>query len=315
MTAHNPSPSPVPSYASKSVMFLQSRHTDKGSYVQRWKALRNRNQNLPRLDWNSKAAGCSHQGNNGKEYSKLPADYSRSYTYDSTQFPSLSKASFITKCSGGNKSVYSDNYRNDRQKYQDKDRNVNLQVLIHFSRWKLNTNQQREQSESYKEIKGKKEVYNALSKALPNIAADNSDVTLSIGGTATGVTKVMYEKISRQKILSDRFHGTKEKDKNYANKTSDQTVQTKQGENEHNHVHSTDREKGQNTENINPEEKQTLLYKISREGSKSGSSEVVERKDPSYKKDGTTVAGLVLDLKKSDEFSSAETPNYLSTTN
>ncbi|KAL3866669.1 hypothetical protein ACJMK2_043951 [Sinanodonta woodiana] len=286
MTAHNPSPSPVSSYASKSVMFLQSRHTDKGSYVQRWKALRDRNQNLPNFDWNTKASGRAYQGDNVKQFSKLPVDYSRTYPYNSTQFPSLSKACVITKYSGGNKSISTESYRNERHKDKDKDRNINLKVLIHFSRWKLNTNQQREQSEPYKETKEKKIDYNALSKSLPNTAIDNSDVTLSIGGTVTGATKLMYQKFSKQKVLSDRFHATKEKDKNYAN---DQTVHIKPRENEHSHVHSKGKETEQNTGTINLEEKQTVLQKITREGSDFGSSVVVERKDNSSNMDGKTV--------------------------
>lgn len=37
------------------VAFVHPKLTERGSYIQRWKALRDRNKNLPKIDFNKKA--------------------------------------------------------------------------------------------------------------------------------------------------------------------------------------------------------------------------------------------------------------------
>ena len=50
-------PSPLSPGSQSPVSLVQPRHKNRGSYVQRWKVLRDRNKNLPKLDFNAKATG------------------------------------------------------------------------------------------------------------------------------------------------------------------------------------------------------------------------------------------------------------------
>ena len=50
-------PSPVSPGGQSPFALVQPRHKNRASYVQRWKVLRDRNKNLPQLDFNAKATG------------------------------------------------------------------------------------------------------------------------------------------------------------------------------------------------------------------------------------------------------------------
>ena len=56
MEKYHLDPSPSPSTESP-LPLIQPRHRNKVTYVQRWKVLRDRNKNLPKLDFNAKASG------------------------------------------------------------------------------------------------------------------------------------------------------------------------------------------------------------------------------------------------------------------
>lgn len=59
MTTHQTVPSPESApYMNSPIAFVQPLHRDKGSYVQRWKVLRERNRNLPKLDFNVNTFAC-----------------------------------------------------------------------------------------------------------------------------------------------------------------------------------------------------------------------------------------------------------------
>ncbi|KAL4227544.1 hypothetical protein ACF0H5_012987 [Mactra antiquata] len=83
------------------------KHRNRGTYIQRWKVLRDRNKSLPKLDFNAKASGTP------KKFQGA-GSFSRSQTYDSMKLPSISTCSVITGVSG--KSVHSDGYRRKEDK-------------------------------------------------------------------------------------------------------------------------------------------------------------------------------------------------------
>ncbi|KAJ8304878.1 hypothetical protein KUTeg_018461 [Tegillarca granosa] len=95
MTTYQTSSSPDSSRAISPTVLLQYRQKDKGSYVQRWKVLRDRNRNLPKLDFNIKATVIPK-----RQQRNYGIGLTRSYTMDSgTKLPSISTSSVITTAS------------------------------------------------------------------------------------------------------------------------------------------------------------------------------------------------------------------------
>lgn len=169
-------PSPVSPGGQSPLALVQPRQSNRASYVQRWKVLRDRNKNLPQLDFNSKATGVP------KKYTAagFPGGvFSRSYTYDAMKLPSISTASVITGVS--NISLNSDGYR--RRGRRDKKSTL-----------------QEQQSESLQDLSTLDKEYlgltASLSKSLTNLT-DKKD-------TKGQDNKHKYERFSYSKQISSR---------------------------------------------------------------------------------------------------------------
>lgn len=198
-------PSPVSPSNQSPLALVQPRQRNRATYVQRWKVLRDRNKNLPMLDFNAKATGVP------KKYQapSFPGgSFSRSYTYDAMKLPSISTASVVTGVS--NASLKSDGYRRRGRR----DKKSSLQVLIHYERWKFNQNQQREQqSESLQDLttldltsldKDYLGISTQLSKSLTNLAEKKDSQESS--------NTHRYERFSYSKQITSRTNaGSKAK--------------------------------------------------------------------------------------------------------
>ncbi|XP_060600110.1 uncharacterized protein LOC132753634 isoform X2 [Ruditapes philippinarum] len=184
--------SPGGSSFASPLSFIQPRHRNKSTYVQRYKVLRERNKSLPKLDFNAKASGMpkKFQG---------PGSFSRSYTYDSMKLPSISTCSIVTGMSG--KTVHSDGYR--RVDLTDK---KNLQDQHSSSYTDLNTRQ------DYRDLTA------TMSKSLQNLASEESSQKQeNIKTKADNSQK--YESISYKKHLLKR-HKTNDASTSDTNKRS-----------------------------------------------------------------------------------------------
>ncbi|XP_045216207.2 uncharacterized protein LOC123566308 isoform X2 [Mercenaria mercenaria] len=178
--------SPGGSSFASPLSFVHPRHKNRTTYVQRWKVLRDRNKNLPKLDFNEKATGMPK---------KIlgPGSFSRSHTYDSMKLPSISTCSIVTGVSA--KTVHSDGYRR-----RDLTNKKNLQE---------------QHSESYTDLSTQREYRNlaaALSKSLQSLAADDS---ISQKGESSSKTSNnnRYESISYKKHLLKRHKTVEPTDK------------------------------------------------------------------------------------------------------
>lgn len=184
------------------VTSIQSRQKNQGTYVQRFKVLRDRNKNLPRLDFNAKATGVP------KKFQDTTS-FSRSYTYDSIKLPSISTCSVVTGFSG--KSVHSDGYR----RQEARNNRSSIQVLVHFERWKYHSSLRDQMSESLTDLssnytKDFHDISLALSKSLQNLSGDKSKPQLPPTSLKLPQTdrqdrsRQKYERITYQKHLSKR---------------------------------------------------------------------------------------------------------------
>ncbi|XP_033751014.1 uncharacterized protein LOC117335166 isoform X1 [Pecten maximus] len=182
MTTHQTVPSPDSPYMTSPVAFVQPRHKDKGSYVQRWKVLRERNRNLPKLDFNVNKSATK------RPQKTAVVGIARSLTMESMKLPSISTSSVITTATNGTTGGASIKTTGSGPK------KANIQVLIHFSRWRCG------QLDSEKRDR-ESQLNAALSKSLPNIATSVQQDTKA--GVAAA-TKHRFEKFAHTKKLSRR---------------------------------------------------------------------------------------------------------------
>lgn len=182
-------PSPVSPSNQSPLALVQPRQRNRATYVQRWKVLRDRNKNLPMLDFNAKATGVP------KKYQapSFPGgSFSRSYTYDAMKLPSISTASVVTGVS--NASLKSDGYRRrgrrDKKSSLQEQQSESLQDLTTLDLTSLD-----------KDYLG---ISTQLSKSLTNLAEKKDSQESS--------NTHRYERFSYSKQITSRTNtGTKAK--------------------------------------------------------------------------------------------------------
>lgn len=174
MTTYQTSSSPDSSRAISPTVLLQYRQKDKGSYVQRWKVLRDRNRNLPKLDFNIKATVIPK-----RQQRNYGIGLTRSYTMDSgTKLPSISTSSVITTASTNVTGTSGHKPQSSGKKAVSIQDGVEVQAQDKHLEVNLNP---------------------AMSKSLPNIANASQQET-------TKSPKHRYEKIAHSKRLMKRSH-------------------------------------------------------------------------------------------------------------
>lgn len=168
-------------------IYRRARKTDRSSYIQRWKVLQDRNRNLPKIDFGTKAQIVP------KRQNKVAGIGARSLTLDSLKLPSLCTASSVittsTHTSGPNVAPKSDVIPNAKK-------TVGIQVTIHFTRWKFNETQIKEKE---------KDLSSSLSRSLPNIAT-------AVQNDTKPASKHRFERISYSKKLQTRSVEKKDKE-------------------------------------------------------------------------------------------------------
>ncbi|XP_069137025.1 uncharacterized protein [Argopecten irradians] len=181
MTTHQTVPSPDSPYMTSPVALIQPRHKDKGSYVQRWKVLRERNRNLPKLDFNVNKSATK------RPQKAAVVGIARSLTMESMKLPSISTSSVITTATNGTTggaSVKTTGSGPKKANVQDSDK------------------RERES-----------QLNAALSKSLPNIA---TSVQTDTKAGVAAATKHRFEKFAHTKKLSRR-NDEKEKEEDGQN--------------------------------------------------------------------------------------------------
>eukprot|EP00105_Crassostrea_gigas_P009851 XP_011424954.1 PREDICTED: uncharacterized protein LOC105326546 isoform X5 [Crassostrea gigas] len=151
----------------------RARKTDRSSYIQRWKVLQDRNRNLPKIDFGTKAQVVP------KRQNKVAGIGARSLTLDSLKLPSLCTASSVittsTHTSGPNVAPKSDVIPNAKK-------TVGIQIK-----------------------EKEKDLSSSLSRSLPNIAT-------AVQNDAKPASKHRFERISYSKKLQTRSVEKKDKE-------------------------------------------------------------------------------------------------------
>ncbi|XP_052099231.1 uncharacterized protein LOC127733854 isoform X3 [Mytilus californianus] len=145
--------------------YVHPRLTERGSYVQRWKALRDRNRNLPKLDFNTQIAANLHRQN-----TKAHLGITRSLTLESMKLPYISNGSIA------NGSIYT-----TKSNKETGSKKVGVQ-----------------ETESI--LSDTKLLNGTLSKSLPNVA----DVDNEVNKPSNNSSKHRYERITQKKTLINR---------------------------------------------------------------------------------------------------------------
>ncbi|XP_052099230.1 uncharacterized protein LOC127733854 isoform X2 [Mytilus californianus] len=161
--------------------YVHPRLTERGSYVQRWKALRDRNRNLPKLDFNTQIAANLHRQN-----TKAHLGITRSLTLESMKLPYISNGSIA------NGSIYT-----TKSNKETGSKKVGVQVLIHYTRWRYSPVGK---SETESILSDTKLLNGTLSKSLPNVA----DVDNEVNKPSNNSSKHRYERITQKKTLINR---------------------------------------------------------------------------------------------------------------
>ncbi|CAC5396899.1 unnamed protein product [Mytilus coruscus] len=161
--------------------YVHPRLTERGSYVQRWKALRDRNRNLPKLDFNTQIAA-----NLQRQNTKAHLGITRSLTLESMKLPSISNGSIA------NGSIYT-----TKSNKETGSKKVGVQVLIHYTRWRYSPVGK---SETESILSDTKLLNGTLSKSLPNVA----DVDNEVNKPSNNSSKHRYERIAQKKTLLNR---------------------------------------------------------------------------------------------------------------
>ncbi|XP_052794001.1 uncharacterized protein LOC128227470 isoform X1 [Mya arenaria] len=178
-------PSPSPPHLQGPLPAMQPRNRNRPSYVQRWKVLRDRNKNLPKLDFAAKATGVT------KKIQGMD-QLGRSLTYDSMKLPSISTCSVVTGVSG--KSVHSDGYRKPSDSW---DKKSTFMVSLHFERWRYNSSHQDLASGSYPDLTSRSELPELINTSKE--AQTEASVTADEKKTDTHAHR--YENITYKKQL------------------------------------------------------------------------------------------------------------------
>lgn len=154
-------------------IYRRARKTDRSSYIQRWKVLQDRNRNLPKIDFGTKAQIVP------KRQNKVAGIGARSLTLDSLKLPSLCTASSVittsTHTSGPNVAPKSDVIPNAKK-------TVGIQIK-----------------------EKEKDLSSSLSRSLPNIAT-------AVQNDAKPASKHRFERISYSKKLQTRSVEKKDKE-------------------------------------------------------------------------------------------------------
>ncbi|KAK3096536.1 hypothetical protein FSP39_001107 [Pinctada imbricata] len=152
---------------------VKSRYT-RGSYVQRWKALQERNRNLPKIDFTIKSQIIP------KRQTKHPGIGTRSLTLDSMKLPSICTASSVITTSTNATGQSAKTARTEKK-------SINIQ----------------ESSDREKDLSS------SISRSLPNIA----QAVQNEAKTQTNNAKHRFEKFTNTKKLTTRKAETKESPK------------------------------------------------------------------------------------------------------